>query len=103
MRSREASTGRDRAVEEPLLTPKPGSCPSLSLLLIVSRKRHESAMNSVMNRVRGRGGSNSSAASGTGESHQGRVLCLFDFSRANSLRILYDLPTSSEGKFPCIM
>jgi len=41
-----------------------------------SRKRHESAMNSV----RGRGGSNGSAASGKRESHEGRVLCPFDFS-----------------------
>lgn len=41
-----------------------------------SRKHHESAMNSV----RGRGGSNGSAASGKRESHEGRVLCPFDFS-----------------------
>jgi len=34
MRSREASTGRDRAVEEPFLTPQPSSCPSPFLILV---------------------------------------------------------------------
>jgi len=54
MRSREASTRRDRALGEPLLTPRKSSCPSPSPLSSVRCKRHESVMDSAMNTVLGR-------------------------------------------------
>jgi hypothetical protein len=80
MRSREASTRRDRALGEPLLTPRKSSCPSPSPLSSVRCKRHESVMDSAMNTVLGRGVRNGSAASCQRESQEGRVLCPFAFT-----------------------
>ena len=46
----------------------------------VSRKRHESAMSSAMNRVRAVAHATALTPPGTRESQEGRVLCPFDFT-----------------------
>src|SRR5713226_7253986 len=59
----------------------------------VSRKRHENAINSAMNSVRGRGRSKGSAASFQRESHEGR-----SHARSTSLSQLVAHPVICQDK-----